>query len=235
MTLIFSDKKVNLFLNPKVATSTIKIMCLANMAVHLFDDLSSLDIHDETRHLPNHGSQFGTSQFFGHLNAPGVRNFLFVRNPYTRLTSAYLDKIAAPKRGCHLYEGKQGAIFHFAQKHHLVVENELGHLPFETFVRWVIKTPNHKLNIHWALQSDLSMFGKVRYSDIAKLEDNFQSGLENLMQALDFKFNKHIPQKANAGSIKPSKSLYTAETAALVYKKFKPDFKIFNYDVDSWR
>lgn len=239
LTLLFLEQRVNLFLNPKVGTSTVKNVCLANLKPGLHEDTSKLNIHDEVRALTNHGSNYSTREFLRQMNAPDCRNFIFVRNPYTRLVSAWLDKIVDPKRGSRLFTDNREVILKFARKHNLPAHDSEGRVPFDTFVQWILKTPNVKLNIHWAVQSELAMCHKIHYSDVYRIETNFSDGLQSLMRALNFDENiferKMLPKNLNAGRLKPSGNHFTEALAEAVYKKFRSDFDSFGYDPNSWR
>ncbi|MBN2341546.1 MAG: sulfotransferase family 2 domain-containing protein [Deltaproteobacteria bacterium] len=237
LTLIFPDHQVNLFLNPKVGTSTIKNICLANLNPALYEDMSTLNLHEDVRRLTNHGLNYSTHRFFRYLNNKKSRNFLFVRNPYARLLSAYLDKIVDPKRGSGIYTANKALIHQFATDNHLPLLNEKGELPFDTFVRWVVRTKNPRLNIHWAVQSELAWVHNIRYSNTYKLEENFNQGLYDLIEALHFDpaiYEQKLSRKVNAGGAESQQQYYTAPLAELVYKKYQTDFVVFGYQRDSW-
>ena len=98
--------------------------------------------------------------------------FVILRNPLERLLSAFLNKLSSPLEltssvwdTFELHKHRIMEIYHpnklkmFTSR---LFSGELR-LDFETFLRWIIDTPNYRLNEHFAPIVELSQPCRVRY------------------------------------------------------------------------
>ena len=84
-----------------------------------------------------------------------MQNYLKViilRNPLERLVSAFRDKILAPRR-----------VHELAWRISIVQKYRKKEVDFQTYIRWIVDTPNEYLNEHFAPMTLLSQPCRVRY------------------------------------------------------------------------
>ena len=122
--------------------------------------------------------------------------FMFVRNPYARLLSIYVDKLLVPNP-VHWNNMGKDSIKMF-RKNASQVSLTCGHDPsfqeFAQFVVWSLRT-GKKLNIHFRVA--MCMPCDLNYTFIGKMEnakDDFtyvlrQFGLDSVVQAMGDKFS----------------------------------------------
>ena len=140
-----------------------------------------------------------------------------VRNPYSRILSAYLDKIEnrdKPKR-------KTVTKFLKKQPHDEITLNEF--LDF-------LENGGLRLHAHWAPQTDFLVFPIDQYDYIGKLE-NLQ---KDLTQILTLIYRKDCPiisvNEHKTDSMDKTKELTPAEKCR-IYNLYMDDFKNFHYEV----
>lgn len=151
-----------------------------------------------------------------------VRRFSFVRNPYSRILSGYLDKIVTNQ---------------WERDRHLPI---LGFDPNETpsflaFLQAIKKIPEGTEDIHFALQSRLLLTGNVGYEfigrfecfdeDFARLKATFYRDKADDNYAA---FGKHHASDANDKIA----AHFGAEERAIVEEIYGPDFRLFGYEMD---
>ena len=97
--------------------------------------------------------------------------FIILRNPLERLLSAFINKLSSP------VSLNATVMDTFALHKHTILEqyhpeklnltvfgdNEVK-LDFETYLRWIIDTPNYKLNEHFAPLTELAQPCRIRYN-----------------------------------------------------------------------
>ena len=105
-----------------------------------------------------------------------IRNywkFVILRNPLERLLSAFLNKVSSPLQltasvwdTFELHKHRIMEIYH-PNKLKTFKSGSLSEelrLDFETFLRWIIDTPNYRLNEHFAPIVELAQPCRVRYN-----------------------------------------------------------------------
>jgi hypothetical protein len=159
------------------------------------------------------------------LTAPDFLRFSIVRNPYSRLVSAWRNKIMLCEPGYeHIYRKLMGDMPSLDSKKILA---------FEQFLRFIENEPDlRSCNPHWQRQVDLLLYPAVPYTHIGKLEQ--------LPMTLDL-IGKHL------GAAKPlwvgrsnstgggGRDPIDAATAARIHALYAEDFKTFDYDRESWQ
>jgi hypothetical protein len=156
--------------------------------------------------------------------------FCVVRNPYARLASAWSDKIRQ-------MEPTHLQVIEEIQDYHNI-SDQFQTPSFEEFVLWVVnRDENLECDAHWESMLNLLLPDLIHYTDVLKtesLEDDFQVVLRKLgveeaaKEILECsKTNESLPVEW--------KSLYSENTARLVFEHFKDDFTHYNYDKDSWK
>lgn len=95
--------------------------------------------------------------------------FAFVRNPYSRLLSCYLDKIGPPPRRS----------YRDVKVHNLGLAPD-DKISFREFLERVSEQPKRKMDIHWSPQTRLTGWGKISLDFIGRFE-SFEADLRRLM------------------------------------------------------
>jgi hypothetical protein len=155
--------------------------------------------------------------FYEALNLPR-RFFLFsvVRNPFTRVASAYLDKIKRKKRQS------------------LIVTRALGKPPeaaisFLEFCRY-LHAGGYRHDVHWFRQTDLIACGVNRLHYIGSVETldaDLRALRSHIGGDLDFRQTSWDHGKTDASS--QLLALYDSECLDLVTQTYKPDFRLLGY------
>lgn len=219
MHVTFISLKYNyLFVEtPKVACSTIKRL-LINAEYEGKVTISQGEAlhYREFSPLLNIRQVGNVNQF---LNRSDIFKFCFVRNPYTRLLSCYLDKV----------------LRRLPQSHQLMYELGYGLfsdkvLSFSEFIEAVLAQPMRYMDWHWRTQYYTTFQNCIKYDFIGKFE-NFETDFQKVMQDLDINFAQYY-QTVNAHATQANEKLkeyYTSELVEKVYQKFKIDFDHFGY------
>jgi len=167
------------------------------------------------------------SEMFDDIMSKGSEyfKFAFVRNPYSRLLSCYLDRIltisSTPSKQFRRYINGM----------HL----KSGDLTFKMFAEAICKQKPAEQNSHWRVQSDDILFDLYDFDHIAKFEKIWDE-MEFISKKI---YGKVLPQMKNRNiNSSPKKTdsdkklleYYDQELADLVYDKFKADFINFNYE-----
>ncbi len=145
--------------------------------------------------------------------------FVFVRDPYTRTLSAYLDKIAQGKRKPAGLAAAPGTVPVFAD-----------------FCRYLSEGGLYE-NGHWAPQSDLLLIPLDHFDFIGKLE-NFDNDFEYVLGRIhgngaDGRRHEVRVSRANqTHANRRMREYYTAQTAETVARLFEADFKAFGYAME---
>mmetsp|Transcript_1368 Transcript_1368/g.2494 ORF Transcript_1368/g.2494 Transcript_1368/m.2494 type:complete len:348 (-) Transcript_1368:27-1070(-) len=143
-----------------------------------------------------------------------------VRNPYTRILSAWLDKVASGKI-------RIGKLSHNST--------------FQDYVRVLEKTRAWELNEHIRDQIYMCGFNAIDYTVIAKTE-TLREDLECISSALNFtsliqsgwgaKGKSELLKSRTGhetGANRKLEAYYTPELASIVYNRYRADFDAFGY------
>lgn len=150
------------------------------------------------------------------VNDPRMFMFTIVRNPYARVLSAWLDKRDFPKFG----------------------------IPktFPEFIKYVVNTPDNKMNEHFASISSKCGFTEgIRYDAIFKLEDINVWGHRlvkklNIADGLASEWTGGFFQRTSKHDTHADSKLhqyYTPALKAQVRWRYREDFKLFGYDPEA--
>ena len=144
--------------------------------------------------------------------------FSFVRNPYTRALSCYLEKIAGEQwlRDMRL--------------------PDLGFDPHEDvsfvqFLRAVAEQPPGEMDIHWAPQHFLLSLQQVRYDFLGRFE-SFHADLRRMIDAVGLAAPESLLQQRTAhatGAGSRLQEFYDDEALALVRDIYRDDFATLGY------
>ena len=149
--------------------------------------------------------------------------FTFVRNPYTRMLSAYLDKIQGNKLE------KRGIVNVLGMD---INDYENIDIPFKLFLDTLASMEIRRMNGHFRPQVMQSCYAVINYNYIGKFE-SFEADLVTVLEKLGcrnvsprmIKTIRH--HKTNASEL--HEQYYDAETENLVKEIYKDDFLEFGY------
>ncbi|MGI9482791.1 MAG: sulfotransferase family protein [Hyphomicrobiales bacterium] len=144
--------------------------------------------------------------------------FTFVRNPYTRIASTFLDKFAPgrPQRG------------EFMPKIGLSANDELS---FEDFLHIIRNKRRDRLNKHWMPLTLLTQFDRFNYSFIGRFE-NFEEDFSKVVhdvygQRYDESAHRMSPHSTGADA--RFRELIGRQEQELIEEIYQSDFEIFGY------
>ena len=193
----------------KVACSTIKKMLIKAEYDGKVTPLEGEPIHFREFSPLLNARQVGDFQAF--INRPDIFKFCFVRNPYTRLLSCYLDKIKRPG----------------PQSHPLMIQLGYGPfsekiLSFEEFVNAVIEQPIGVMDPHWRIQYYATFQEGIDYDFIGRFE-NFEIDLKNAIEHTTIDFEKYYSvQNDHATKANEQLKTYYTPKFCLLYTSPSP-------------
>jgi len=202
---------------PKAANSTISITLQA-----VLKDATAGDVkhpsHAKSQFLPLSALTAGEvdrlrERFF---------TFTFVRNPYTRIASAYLDKIRGDKPP------------------KLLVARWYGRSPrepisFAEFCDYLQDGKGYLEDGHWARQTDLIPLPVEQLDFIGHIESLEQDLRHVVVRLFGPGHDFHVVswQGDKTGASSRTRSLYTEREQAMVRNIYAGDFRSFGYDPES--
>lgn len=215
----------------KNASSTIRyylqIIELAGSGLNTGNNI--INVHDKLKSPLLYPNQLPESQFITILNSEQFIKFVFVRNPYIRLLSCYLDRIVKWKNSnprkkiCSILEKESGADISFSEFIDAICAQE----PFD-------------MDEHWRIQYYESLYPLVKFSFIGKFE-SLNKDLDYIFNII-FKSKKtklkweklHKKELLNKSPSKQSSEkflldFYNEHLAKKVYEKYILDFETFGY------
>jgi hypothetical protein len=159
------------------------------------------------------------------LESNDFLRFTIVRNPYTRLVSAWKNKVVPCEPGCErLYLEIKGRLPDMHSKALIAFDEFVGYL--ET------KCDLSNSDPHWRRQVDHLFLEALNFSHVGKVE-NMAASLALLQQHLG------LPEPLSAGrnnvSAPVSLATYNQDLADKVYALYRQDFEQLDYDRNSWR
>lgn len=146
--------------------------------------------------------------------------FTFVRNPYSRVLSAYLDKIVNRTN-----EKSYDPVRKFIRN--VSKNNELN---FEGFIEYLENKGLYQ-NPHWLPQTSMLPVKKEKLNFIGKVENinnDLPKLIDNIFGANTFKEEKQ-KNSGRTGAVNLIEKYYTKELAKRVYNLYRKDFEAFNY------
>ncbi|MDB5452243.1 MAG: hypothetical protein JWO33_821 [Caulobacteraceae bacterium] len=208
---------------PKAANSTIKRLLWRIAGVEIAEPVAQRVVH------LNPGpyvalTDLGFDEREPVLTGPGVFRFSFVRNPYQRLRSAYLQKLLQPQA----YE---------QPGYYLAALKWRSPRPptFSEFVRAVVAQSDTQMNVHWMPQHRCLVLDSIPYDFIGRVE-RFEADIHTVLERLGA--SPALYEVAASVNRSPRQStdmaFYTEETAALVFERYRRDFEAFGYVRDSY-
>lgn len=167
-------------------------------------------------------SQVGGFERFLDKNNPF--KFCFVRNPYTRLLSAYLDKF--------IISQDIAIVNNILETLNLPKcdETTFPNISFATFIYAVEQQDIAKMNAHWRIQYYQTFQDTIEYTFIGRFE-NFESDFSYVLSKLIPNYSSYysVEQSHRTNANELLQKYYTPELIEIVQDKFAIDFEYFNY------
>ncbi|HEY3198655.1 MAG TPA: sulfotransferase family 2 domain-containing protein [Nitrospirales bacterium] len=157
------------------------------------------------------------------LEAPDFLRMTVIRNPYTRLASAWRNKILlCEPAGRDIYVRIKGRLPDLRNK---------SLVSFGEFVEYLADECDLRTcDCHWRRQADHTFFPALNFSLIARVE-RFGEGLRFFQHHLGL---SQLPIADGRNISTVGAAPYTAEIADKVYSLYRPDFDLLGYDRNSW-
>lgn len=150
-------------------------------------------------------------------NNEPVFKFTYVRNPFERLVSCYVNKIEEFK------EGEEKNYFRYTNYLMGILDNVSS---FKEFVKRIVNIPERWADRHFkSLYSYIYDNGVKLVDYVGKIED-----LPDSYRAMQNKYNLQELKHENVSGKKDWKTYYTKEIAELVYKYYEKDILTFGYE-----
>ncbi|MBW0143685.1 sulfotransferase family 2 domain-containing protein [Sphingomicrobium clamense] len=165
--------------------------------------------------------QLGETMMQDVLDDPQFTRFTFVRDPYSRLLSCYLDRIADKKSRPHAQ---------FVR----AMGKPVGYAPsFEEFIETVCAQPPAEQNNHWRVQCVDALVGVIPYDFIGK-QESFDADMDKLVTKITGKPQEKVAEDVNASPSKTGSTSRLAEffnkrTVELVQEAYARDFDELGY------
>ena len=158
------------------------------------------------------------------LESPDFLRMTFVRNPYTRLISAWKNKVMLCEPGYEkVYAEIKGDLPPFHKK---------SLITFDEFVEYIATRCDLRTgNLHWRRQCDHIFYSALNFSFVGKIE-RMAEGL------LRFEQHLGLPRAFVADARNVSRGSegegYNTSLADKVYSLYREDFEKFDYARDGW-
>lgn len=159
------------------------------------------------------------------LKDPAYLRFCIVRNPYSRVISAWRNKIIQCEPGYQLIYKRLAGEFPPLERKPIPSLN--------AFIHFLQSEQNlDNCNPHWQRQITHVLYSAISYTHIGKLEA-LPETLSHLQSHLGTSTQLNLTSKNR--SVGDSHSNYLTKSAAeIIYQLYKDDFTTFNYSADSW-
>jgi len=224
---------------PKCACSTI------GQVMHYIDHGRYFDgdIHDARGGIHKWSLEHSQPKLERAITGGETFTFTCVRNPYTRILSAFFDKICGIQRNGQRYRGKLVPLL--IQKYGITVDGDFDQIAsFRRFLLFARDTIRYRRpmdpDIHWssvAGHASTLVHGGGRYDMIISTED-FQAGMKKVLENVETaheididtmpRFNEsegHGPKRAH-----PVEDYFDDLSMHLIYEIYHRDFALFRYD-----
>jgi len=208
------------FETPKVACSTIK-KTLQKLEIDDSDQTLSDNVHDK-KTSPLLSPMQLINPISHHLQSHFT--FSFVRNPYSRILSCYLDKIVGNQWEKNIRLPKLGY-------------ESTANLSFEDFLQAVKKFEYRDFDIHWMPQSVLLSSEKIDLDFIGKQETfdkDFSTVLAKIKGDANLKQEIICETRHSVGANQKLMKFLNRQTIELIREIYYDDFKNYAYGFDPY-
>jgi len=164
----------------------------------------------------------------------------FVRNPYSRVLSAWNDKLV---KGFHAPQYPRSMIKfvpklrRFAAGRGIPGATDDAPFPFDSFITFIESQAEGQRNQHWDTQQAVLLADHITYRHIYPMETHFITGMTATLALAGLPaawVREQLARPTNASG-KITTPVYTPALAERVYQLYACDFERFGYDRDSWQ
>lgn len=168
------------------------------------------------------------------LSDPTYFRFVFVRDPYTRLLSCYMDKF---RNEDPIYVHREYRLFLaqlFSWREARAADIDTDPRPsFRAFVDELVKHAPVEMNAHWRPQTVLCGFGLVRYDFVGRME-NLKEDVRHVFKRLgkpdeQFPTQRQLGFPPSGASSLLADGLYTLDLMYKVRVVYEDDFRLLGY------
>jgi hypothetical protein len=158
------------------------------------------------------------------LESPDFLRITVVRNPYTRLVSAWRNKVfLCEPQGIEVYLQIKGGMPGLHEK---------SLVSFKEFVDYLeSKCDLSTCDPHWRRQVDHTFFPALNFSCVARVE-KLGEGLRPFAQHLGL--SESLIAAGKNESLPVATASYSEELAEKVYSLYQADFEVLGYDRNTW-
>jgi hypothetical protein len=158
------------------------------------------------------------------FESPDFLRITVVRNPYTRLLSAWTNKVfLCEPQGLDVYLQIRGSMPGFCEKSLISFEEFVGYLECMSDLS--------TCDPHWRRQVDHTFFPALNFSCVGRVE-HLEDGLRPLAQHLGL--SKPLVPNGKNESLRVTSDSYNADLARRVHSLYRTDFEVLGYDCNSW-
>ncbi len=217
---------------PKVACTKVKLV---------LQQLEGLPIPPEPLHIHYRATpdfhfmpsiaDFTTSEAVEILTSNKWFRFAFVRNPYSRLFSAYKSQVMDLDSP---YISFREAIRQKAG-YPTLPRTALGMVGFADFVNYIAEQPDSQRDGHWKSQTGIMHLDAIFYDFVGHVE-MFQQDFTKILQHFNAPTGliASLAERVNTTTQIPLAVAYNKKLSDLVYAIYRDDFERFDYQKDSW-
>lgn len=206
------------FETPKVGCSTIK-RTLQQMETN---DITQLPKYVHDKHLSPLSSPLDMKKPFTEYLTNEYFKFSFVRNPYTRILSCYLDKILGLEKNI------------IRPQLNFNISDDIS---FRDFLLAIKNQSYSEMNVHWLPQNILLGANNITLDFIGR-QENLDNDLKTIISKIKdidptlATIQNEVPHAVGAST--KLKEYLTEETTAIIFDIYYDDFLLYGYSKDPY-
>ena len=173
------------------------------------------------------------------LTSKGTFRFCFVRNPFDRAISCFLNRINS--LGIAPYDNPYFLLADYqknlAKIRHWRKSSGINHvlsspITFYDFINFICQQDPYEMDRHWMFQTDCLHPELIKYDFIGRVE-NFGTDIQQLLNhvGLNYPYSSII-EKVNPSIKYNRKSYFDNELKSIFVKKYHKDFTAYNYSME---
>ena len=166
--------------------------------------------------------------------------YAFARNPYARVRSAWLDKLAFGHTTGYPRSARRrviGPLRRLARRRGLAGGVPGSAVPFPTFLSYIEAEPAGRRDHHWDTQHAVLLMDDLHYTRVFHLETQFREGLTEIFARIGFAsdwVDELVALRCNE-SAKHAEPVFDADLARRTHAIYARDFAELGYAEDTWR
>ena len=230
---------------PKNASSSLKALCLLLEKEHDYEKvLQPNRLHSYADHHLTL-ARYSRAEAQAFLNDPHYFRFCVVRNPWDRLTSAYLSKFLKPLAAPPPFVVH---VINEVYQHNGLQPNLQKSITFRQFLGYLVRVKDSALNFHWLPQYHFLCNDPFHFiSRFETLAEDFQAIKAALHLPLDLPWRNQTPHHAvsapttqwadlypaelhDCSPVPPYQSFYTPDLVEIVRQRYQQDIELFGYE-----